>query len=125
MNKPEQRKRRPGEHRSTAANRQKILDATLQVAQEFGYQGTTMPRVSKQANLPTGSVYWHFESKDILFASLMDQSRAWLNDFHARRRPLPGETTRQHLERIYCNPETTEELPAHEPPTARTLHLVW
>ncbi len=114
MNKPEQRKRRPGEHRSTAANRQRILDATLQVAQEFGYQGTTIPRVSAKANLPTGSVYWHFESKDILFASLMDQSRAWLNDFHTRRRPLPGETTRQHLERIYCNPETSEELPAHD-----------
>lgn len=114
MNMVEPRKRRPGEHRSTAANRQKILDATLQVAQEYGYQGTTIPRVSMKANLPTGSVYWHFESKDILFASLMDQSRAWLHDFHAKRRPLPGESTRQHLERIYCNPKADEVLAAHD-----------
>ena len=114
MDKLEQRKRRPGEHRSTAANRQKILDATLQVAQEFGYQGTTIPRVSMKANLPTGSVYWHFESKDILFASLMDQSRAWLSDFHTKRRPLPGESTRQHLERIYCRPNVIEIMPAHD-----------
>jgi AcrR family transcriptional regulator len=114
MKGPEQPKRRPGEHRSTAANRQKILDATLEVAQEYGYQGTTIPRVSTKANLPTGSVYWHFESKDILFATLMDQSRAWLNELHRKRRPLPGETTRQHLERIYCNPKVTEELPAHD-----------
>jgi len=66
------RDRPRGEHRTSAANRQKILEATLQVAQEFGYQGTTIPRVSLKAQLPTGSVYWHFESKDMLFASLME-----------------------------------------------------
>ena len=99
-----------GEHRSSPANRQRILDATLEVAKEFGYQGTTIPRVSQRAELPTGSVYWHFESKDILFASLMDQSRQWLDAFHQKRRPLPGETTRQHIERIYCNVPEFEPL---------------
>jgi len=96
-------KRRRGEHSSTAANRQKILDATLKVAHEYGYQGTTIPRVSRRANLPTGSVYWHFESKDMLFASLMDQSMEWLQDFNANRRPREGESTREHLMRIYTN----------------------
>lgn len=95
--------RRRGEHRSSAANRQRILDATLKVAHEFGYQGTTIPRVSHEANLPTGSVYWHFESKDILFASLMEESSRWLHHFHVSRRPREGETTRQHLERVFCN----------------------
>src|SRR3954471_9685127 len=104
--------RRRGEHRSTAANRQRILDATLEVAHEFGYQGTTIPRVSRKANLPTGSVYWHFESKDALFASLMDESRTWLSDFHAKRRPLPGETTRQHLERVFVNDLNANSIPA-------------
>ena len=99
-----------GEHRSSPANRQRILDATLEVATEFGYQGTTILRVSQRAELPTGSVYWHFESKDILFASLMDQSRQWLDAFHQKRRPLPGETTRQHIERIYCNVPEFEPL---------------
>jgi AcrR family transcriptional regulator len=104
------RDRPRGEHRTSAANRQKILEATLQVAQEYGYQGTTIPRVSRQAQLPSGSVYWHFESKDILFASLMEQSQEWLAGFHRKRRPLPGETTRQHLERIYCNAPDSEAL---------------
>ena len=104
------RDRPRGEHRTSAANRQKILEATLQVAQEYGYQGTTIPRVSLKAQLPTGSVYWHFESKDILFASLMDQSREWLEGFHRKRRPLLGESTRQHLERIYCNAPENEAL---------------
>lgn len=99
-----------GEHRSSAANRQKILDATLEVAKKYGYQGTTIPRVSHYAKLPTGSVYWHFESKDILFASLMDQSRQWLDKFHNKRRPLSGESTRQHIERIYCDAPVDEPL---------------
>lgn len=111
---PPQRERRRGEHRSTAANRQKILDATLKVAEKFGYQGTTIPRVALRAKLPTGSVYWHFESKDMLFAAMMDQSRAWLSEFHARRRPLPGETARAHLERIYCNADDNVAIPAHD-----------
>ena len=106
--------RRRGEHRSTAANRQRILDATLEVAHEFGSQGTTIPRVSRKANLPTGSVYWHFDSKDALFTSLMDESQKWLNGFHANRRPLPGETARQHLERIYVNGDDAEYLSAHD-----------
>jgi len=106
--------RRRGEHRSTAANRQKILDATLKVAEKYGYQGTTIPRVSLRAKLPTGSVYWHFESKDMLFAALMDQSREWLSEFHKRRRPLPGESTREHLERIYCNADDSVAIPAHD-----------
>lgn len=104
-------RRRPrGEHRTSAANRQKILEATLQVAQEYGYQGTTIPRVSLVAQLPTGSVYWHFESKDILFASLLEQGQEWLDAFHRKRRPTPGESTRQHLERIYCNAPDSEAL---------------
>lgn len=106
-NSPE---RARGEHRSSAANRQKILDATLEVAKKYGYQGTTIPRVSLYAKLPTGSVYWHFESKDILFASLMDQSRQWLATFHQKRRPIIGESTRQHIERIYCKAPEDEPL---------------
>ena len=104
------RARPRGEHRTSAANRQRILEATLQVAQEFGYQGTTIPRVSLKAQLPTGSVYWHFESKDILFASLLEQGQQWLDAFHRKRRPLPGETTRQHIERIYCQAPDREAL---------------
>jgi AcrR family transcriptional regulator len=114
MSETEKPRRRRGEHRSTAANRQRILDATLEVAREFGYQGTTIPRVSRKANLPTGSVYWHFDSKDALFACLMDESRKWLNDFHTKRRPLAEETARQHLERIYVHGDEAEYTSAHD-----------
>ena len=45
-----ERVRPRGEHRSSPANRQRILDATLEVAKEYGYQGTTIPRVSHRAS---------------------------------------------------------------------------
>lgn len=103
-----------GEHRTSPANRQKILEATLEVAREYGYQGTTIPRVSLKAQLPTGSVYWHFESKDILFASLLEQGGQWLDEFHRQRRPRPGETTREHLERIYGQSPDAEAVPTED-----------
>jgi hypothetical protein len=44
----------------------------------------------------------------------MDESHKWLNGFHTKRRPLPGETPRQHLERIYINGDDTEYISAHD-----------
>lgn len=108
------RKRRPREHASSAANRQRIIDAALEVARVHGYLGATIPRVSRMANLPTGSVYWHFENKDMLFAALIEDAAVWLQDFHRGRRPLPGETTREHLTRIYCNGDEGDSLSAHD-----------
>ena len=107
-------KRKRGEHSSSAINRQRILDAALQVAHEYGYQGTTIPRVSRKANLPSGSVYWHFENKDMLFASLIEQSREWLVEFNTGRRPRPGESARDHLTRIYLNVDDSQSIAARD-----------
>lgn len=46
----------------------------MELASELGYEGTTMAQVSKRSGLPSGSVYWHFENKDRLFAALVEQS---------------------------------------------------
>ncbi|MCL2584428.1 MAG: TetR/AcrR family transcriptional regulator [Streptosporangiales bacterium] len=56
----------------TEESRRKILEATLELAAEHGYEGTTIGKVSERSGLPTGSVYWHFESKDKLFGSLLE-----------------------------------------------------
>ena len=44
----------------------------LQLAVKVGYEGTTMAEVARVAGLPIGSVYWHFENKEGLFAALID-----------------------------------------------------
>lgn len=56
----------------TEESRRKILEATLELAAEYGYEGTTIGKVSERSGLPTGSVYWHFESKDKLFGVLLE-----------------------------------------------------
>ena len=68
------RPRRSGEHRTSAASRERILDAAFEVICDDGYSGATMAKVAKRAELPVGSVYWHFENKDLLLAALIETS---------------------------------------------------
>lgn len=73
----------------TEESRRRILEATLELAAECGYEGTTIAMVSERSGLPTGSVYWHFENKDRLFAALLEHCIAeWerRQDWLARRK---------------------------------------
>ncbi|MFB7715225.1 TetR/AcrR family transcriptional regulator [Streptomyces sp. NPDC056105] len=85
-------KRAGVQHRQTEESRRRILEATLELAAERGYEGTTIALVSKRSGLPSGSVYHHFENKDNLFAELIEQSfedwmrRAGLHESSPRRR---------------------------------------
>jgi AcrR family transcriptional regulator len=51
--------------------RRGILGAAKQVFAERGYHATTMADVARAAGLSYGSVYWYFESKEVLFHALM------------------------------------------------------
>jgi AcrR family transcriptional regulator len=59
-------------HQSTPENERAILDAALTLAVTAGYEGTTMSEVARLSGLPIGSVYWHFENKEQLFAELIE-----------------------------------------------------
>lgn len=63
---------RKGVHQGTAASKRAILEAVLSRAIEAGYEGTTMVDVARASGLPIGSVYWHFQNKEQLFAALLD-----------------------------------------------------
>lgn len=96
------RPRRSGEHRTSASTRERILDAALEVICDEGYSGATMMKVAKKAALPVGSVYWHFENKDLLLAALIESSfERWHGEVLSHNRPLPGETFEQHVNRIF------------------------
>jgi AcrR family transcriptional regulator len=88
-----------GRPQRTEDSRRKILEATLELAAEHGYEGTTIAMVSKRSGLPTGSVYWHFENKDGLFAALLESS---VKDWEERRDSLfrPDEDRLERLEKI-------------------------
>lgn len=49
----------------------RIVDAALTIAVERGYQGTTLQRIARAADLPVSSLYWRFSSKDDLMAAAM------------------------------------------------------
>lgn len=70
--------------RQGAESRQRIIDATLQLANELGYTATSIAKVSAHSGLPPSSVYWHFDNKDDLFAAVIDDS------FERWRRSLPA-----------------------------------
>lgn len=56
----------------------RILEATLEVAAERGYDGTSIARVTEATGLPASSIYWHFKNKDELFAATLEYSyRRW------------------------------------------------
>jgi AcrR family transcriptional regulator len=96
------RPRRSGEHRTSAAARERILDAAFEVICEDGYSGATMAKVAKKAQLPVGSVYWHFENKDLLLAALIEASfERWHSEVAALHQPQPGEGFERHIERMF------------------------
>lgn len=90
---------RPQTTRKKRANgvesRQRILDATVEIAGERGYEGTSIAAVSAKCGLPASSIYWHFKDKDDLIAAVIERSfETWLAAVE-----LPGEETGTPLER--------------------------
>lgn len=96
------RQPRPGEHKSSAAVRARILETAFDIISQFGYSGTTMAKVAKTSKLPIGSVYWHFESKDLLLAAMIEESfYRWHSETAERNRPKAGEKFDEHVMRIF------------------------
>ena len=96
------RTRKHGEHRSSAAVRARILETAFQVISSHGYSGMTMAKVATMSKLPIGSVYWHFESKDLLLNAMIEDSFArWHEATSERNQPQPGESFEQHVTRIF------------------------
>ncbi|MDQ8705411.1 TetR/AcrR family transcriptional regulator [Streptomyces sp. LHD-70] len=77
-------------------SRQRILDATVEIAGERGYEGTSIAAVSSKCGLPASSIYWHFKDKDDLIAAVIERSfEAWLLAVQ-----LPGEEAGSPRERV-------------------------
>ncbi|MFJ9561382.1 TetR/AcrR family transcriptional regulator [Streptomyces fuscichromogenes] len=77
-------------------SRQRILDATVEIAGERGYDGTSIAAVSAKCGLPASSIYWHFKDKDDLIAAVIERSfETWLTTVE-----LPGADAGTPLERV-------------------------
>ena len=61
-------------------SRRKIVDAAAALMAERGFAGTSIAAVSKRSGLPSGSIYWHFESKEALLAEVVEEgARRWFD----------------------------------------------
>lgn len=54
-----------------ADSRQAILEAAASIMAAKGYSGTSISMICKAAGLPASSLYWHFTSKENLFAEVV------------------------------------------------------
>jgi AcrR family transcriptional regulator len=61
-------------------SRRRIVDAAATLMAERGFAGTSIAAVSQRSGLPSGSIYWHFESKEALLAAVMEEgARRWFD----------------------------------------------
>jgi len=51
-----------------------ILDAARQIFEEDGIEGASIRAIAKKAGYTPGAIYFHFASKEDIYAALLDQS---------------------------------------------------
>jgi len=59
---------RPRE-RSGEETKERILKAALELFKRKGYAATSTAEIARGAGLSPGAIFWHFESKEVLFAA--------------------------------------------------------
>jgi len=65
-------------------SRKEILDAAARLAAQTSYAATSISEISKACGLPASSIYWHFGSKQGLFAAVLEQGcQGWEAQFGA------------------------------------------
>ncbi len=73
--------------RSQAARRRRVLDATLQLAAEGGFDAVQMRDVAAAAGVALGTVYRYFTSKERLLLEAMAEQQADLRSYLATHPP--------------------------------------
>jgi AcrR family transcriptional regulator len=90
--------------RERVRHRQEILDASCVVFSEKGYRNTTIADISKRSEFSIASIYKHFESKEDIYHSLIED---YLEMYHseleavARNISSPLEQLRACITRTY------------------------
>ena len=99
------------QHSKGGRTRKRLLDAAAAEVARCGVAGTSINAIAAAAGLKTGSIYFHFESKDRLVEAMLEQgllaSLAYLDAARcynprachrgARTEQLHGRRTRPHL----------------------------
>ncbi|MBF0549295.1 MAG: TetR/AcrR family transcriptional regulator [Deltaproteobacteria bacterium] len=65
---------------SKTEKRNEILQAALELIAEFGFHGAPMAMIAERAGVGAGTIYRHFESKDVLIQELFRDLEARILD---------------------------------------------
>lgn len=58
-------------HEQGEASRSAIIESASRLMAKHGFDAASVSMIAKDSGLPASSIYWHFESKDGLFAAVM------------------------------------------------------
>jgi AcrR family transcriptional regulator len=64
----------------SAVTRDAILSSCLRLFAKHGFASTSIDMIASAAAITKGAVYWHFKSKDALFAAILDAIRTRWQD---------------------------------------------
>jgi len=83
----------------TQTGRARVLVAAAELFVAQGYAGTTLREIASAAGIKAGSVYHHFDSKEDLFAAVLDDGIVVMIDAYEKASAsLSGsETNAEHL----------------------------
>jgi AcrR family transcriptional regulator len=92
-------------------SRRKIVDAAAALMADRGFAGTSIAAVSERSGLPSGSIYWHFESKEALLGAVVEEgARRWFDALPASD-TLPSEPAERATALLEAVVESLEQHP--------------
>ena len=95
-------------------NRQKIMDAALEVFSTFGYRGSTIEQIAQAAQMSKSSVFYYFGSKTEIYIALLTKTiDGWLEPL----RQLDGDG--DPAEEIWAYVERKLEMSRSNPKASR------
>jgi TetR/AcrR family transcriptional regulator len=56
-------------------SRAAILVATMALISKYGFSGTTVDKIAAESGLSKGSIFWHFNNKENLFLTVVEEIR--------------------------------------------------
>lgn len=96
----------------TAASREALLDGARRVLREFGYNQASVRLITKAARRSHGTFYLHFENKEVIYATLLEEMRHRL---HRESREVwrpddPLDSVRRSIEIYVCSYQRDRDL---------------
>ena len=103
--------------REGPGSRRRILDATIALACERGFAGTSIRSICEKVGLAKTAIYWHFGSKEGLIGAVIeDVTATWIDEIE--RAVAHGGTPEERLDRLV---ESLQHLVEHRPDLFRIV----